>query len=795
MAGVQQLNNSADEIKKLKETNRKLKLEADDLRSRLQRAEKINASSINSAQSHHLVSSSDDEAGYHHLNSSFNSIKSEDGTEPAAAKATLDDEDDLLALLDDVLPTAPAVPPASATSSFKEPEPEKKKTRAKKVAAPKAKSAASKKASAAASVAPVPSVIQPCNHESEIQVLKEENAKLKAEIAELNERVEALHADLSVAREESRSSQDQLISLRQRLADMLGLPFAAPAPIAASAPVPTPVARPIPAVAAPKVAPLPMFGIPDDDDDDNQMNVDVAPTAATGASSSSSQTSAPIVSASTKTPTPPPKLPAATVAPLPPPAVPSAPVPTQRTAVTDVEPEAKKTKKRATPSETPAQAAASPSEARPAKKPKLAEYPTAASPKVTAAPPRPTTKISVVSEPKAPANDQTKLQTEIESAIRTFPENLASAPAADLFVALLKPEASTKCFTDKVLHHIIALLRQELNMESVISALFAAISVQEKDTPMDTIYELDLDKGRLVEQRVAAALDSMIGESAAPNFLDSFADALLSSPRTTIFYVMSCRIFVAFAKRTNQLQRAQALVTDLISHINSLSSCIAAVCACYNEWKSVFAHPGSTTDSVLDTIKFILLRCSQDIKKSHTGIYNLFQRFKSDLGWSAQERSDEQSLPDFKSCFSEPIQNYVATFSDSLIIARGGYPAPLQNQLNRALKCIEMLCVRMPESWIRSKIFNWILTLLSEETTTRDIQARALLAAGPVLSSLLESSKDPKLLEQMLHLLPAILSAPTFSQGHRAAAARVAEYLFSNAPSVAARSKLGVDAS
>jgi hypothetical protein len=67
----------------------------------------------------------------------------------------------------------------------------------------------------------------------------------------------------------------------------------------------------------------------------------------------------------------------------------------------------------------------------------------------------------------------------------------------------------------------------------------------------------------------------------------------------------------------------------------------------------------------------------------------------------------------------------------------------------------------MPESWIRAKVFNWILTLLAEDNSTRDVQARALLAAGPVLSSLLESSKDPKLLEQMLHLLPAILSAPT----------------------------------
>jgi hypothetical protein len=203
------------------------------------------------------------------------------------------------------------------------------------------------------------------------------------------------------------------------------------------------------------------------------------------------------------------------------------------------------------------------------------------------------------------------------------------------------------------------------------------------------------------------------------------------------------------------------LVADLFSQVGSLSSCIAAFCACYNEWKSVLLHSGPAADPVLDTIKFILLRCAQDIKKSHTGIYNLFQRTKSDLGWASPERSDEQSLPDFKTCFTEPIENFVATFADSVTIVRGGYPPLLQKQLNRALKCIEMLCGRMPESWIRAKVFNWILTLLAEDNSTRDVQARALLAAGPVLSSLLESSKDPKLLEQMLHLLPAILSAPT----------------------------------
>jgi hypothetical protein len=573
MAAVQQLNNSSDEIRKLKETNRRLKMEADDLRSRLQRAEKINSSSAQSH--HHVVSSSDDEAGYHHLNSSFNSIKSEDGIDSAGAKTALDEDDDLLAMLDDALPAAPVASSIPPTSSFKEPEPEKKKMRAKKAAAPKAKATSSKKSATTASATPAPIALQPCTHDAEIQSLKDENGALKTEVVYLNERIQALQADLSVAQQESRSSHDQLVSLRQRLADMLGIPFVAPAaPTPSAAPlqvasVPAPSVRPSPTVPAPTAhtrpntaPPVQMFGIPDDDEAD-QMTVDVpaaptpvpvAQTRPTTVQSSSSTTSVSSVSSAGTV-----KSSAAASA------VSSTIV--SRPAVPEAETEAKKTKKRAAPSDTPPAA-----EARPAKKAKLSEAsPAAAPPKATAALPRLPNKPLVVTEPKGnPVSDQSKLRSEIEAAIRTFPSALLSLAPSELFLALFKPENTTKCFTDKVLHHIIALLRQELSSDALIEALFGAVSRQEKDTSMETICEMDLDQGRFVEQRIAAALDSITG-AAAPHFLDSFADALLSVPRTTAFYVIAWYVFSThfFLSFLSPLVRTVAFSSRLPSGLTS----------------------------------------------------------------------------------------------------------------------------------------------------------------------------------------------------------------------------------
>lgn len=218
-------------------------------------------------------------------------------------------------------------------------------------------------------------------------------------------------------------------------------------------------------------------------------------------------------------------------------------------------------------------------------------------------------------------------------------------------------------------------------------------------------------------------------------------------------------MIIHLCKRRNLLQRARVFLIDIVAELSSTASCIACVSAIHRVWKSVLR--GKINDSPMqETLRFVLTRCAQDIKKSHTPIHTIFQRTKADLGWNIERDTGDQGLPDFRTCFTSSLDSYVTTMQDSLLVFRGQLPPALELEITKSLRIIDILCARMPDAWIRSKLLNWISQALVDAASTRDVQARLLRALAPVIVRLWDSSKDSKAVQELLSLLNTVLSSP-----------------------------------
>lgn len=523
--------NTVEELKKLREANRTLKHDVEGLRKRLQQStvgQPTRVVTSSSSFNAHQISSSDDEAAFQ-LNSSHASIKSEDeAPDPAHIQDLADILEDALDF--DAVPGAePNAAPAPSAAQFREPVEKRKPPKAPvpKSAAPKlpkAKRNASAKKLATAEYPPVAALRRT---DAEFAALERENADLRAEIDALAQTITSLRAEVAKANQDAKTSQDQLASLRRRLAAMIEDPGDS--------------ARPYdPPVAAPFV-----FGIPDDDEP--AVRVDshhvvapptiVDPPPLRVPSREVVPDSFPVASA------------AAVVRQAPAPSPPSPPAETSPPAAVKSKSAsmAKGTsKKRGATTELPA--VDEPDAGRAPKRAKTAEVTVTTQKKTAASAPKlASTSLAGPHQPR-----ELSLPEQIQSAVDSFPAHLLGFGAVDIFSVLLDPAQSGTAvpfFTRSVLQHILALLKQHLEPAAAVEAFVQALTLVEANLIAERVGQDDFDVAteRPMEIRVAAAFDAMFPEGRIDEILDYLQDSLfyersldthLTRPRGTDFYVI-----------------------------------------------------------------------------------------------------------------------------------------------------------------------------------------------------------------------------------------------------------------